>query len=144
MNMKSTYVDRSPPNRNAAVIENALREINSITNPSRSRERREKKEKDLLPSGRVSGKAVALLRNILKADGEDLLRKLTIQEGEDKFVLPAKMRVGRPRTSWIIETARAAWKEWKVRKDNTSDEGQQDETEFQHNDSHGQRIGEVG
>ena len=48
--------------------------------------------------------------------------------------MPAKMRVRRPRTNWIIETAKAAWKEWRVHRDNTSDEGQQDDTEFQHDD----------
>ena len=109
-------------------------ELNSITNPSRSKERMEKKEKDVLPSGRVSGKAVALLQKILKADGEDMLRKVTIKQREDEFVLPAKMRVGRPRTSWIIETAKAAWKEWKAHRDSTSNEGQQDDTEFKHDD----------
>ena len=71
-----------------------------------------KTEADVLPSGKLKTKAVDLLQEIMNSGEEHLLKQVTLKSNEEEFNLPAKNRVGRPRVSWILETAKLAWERW--------------------------------
>ena len=65
-----------------------------------------------MPSGKLKTKAVELLQDIINSGDENLLKQVTIKSNEEEFNLPTKNRVGRPRVSWILETAKLAWERW--------------------------------
>ena len=113
LNMKSTYIERSSENKNEVVLEKVLEQVNKPAAGESAAMRPKKTWKEVLPSGRIQGKAVRLFENITSSSDRNLLRKVTLEEGEEDFALPKKLRVGRPRVNWIIETAKLAWKEWK-------------------------------
>ena len=126
LNMKSTYMDRSKENTNAEVMTRALKELNGAMEGSwqelrnsqdserqqRTRQRKMKNADDILPSSKVRNKAVRLLHEILTADSENLLKQVTLNSEGDAFNLPQKLRVGRPRVNWVIQTAKMAWRRW--------------------------------
>ena len=124
MNMNSTYVDRRKENKNEALIDRVLKEINGATPTGEDRPVQEgqaedgvkwkkgKTRKDILPSLKIKAKAIQVLSHILAAEDDNLLKQVTVNKAEDALVLPPKMRVGRPRVSWLLETAKLAWREW--------------------------------
>ena len=110
MGMPSTYIDRAASNKNDAVLEKVAAELNAATGG------RQKKKavnmKDMMPSEKIKNKAVKILEEVICMNAADIRKRVTMDTAGLNFNLPDKMRVGRPRTSWILETARAAWEQW--------------------------------
>ena len=70
-----------------------------------------------MPSDRVKRNAIKMLGQALSKEEGNLLRRVTVKAGDEELNLPKKMRVGRPRVSWVITTASEAWRKWRKEED---------------------------
>ena len=121
LGMKSTYIDRRPENTNKAVEAKILSALNNpkgegggnveegASNKGKGREKVRTRE-DIIPSENIKKRATQVLQQIIRDDPEKLLHRVTIRRDKQEPNLPSKLRVGRPRTCWLIMTAEEAWK----------------------------------
>ena len=108
----SPYLFIMVMNRIIEEVNIVLRELNATFQAAKKKKTLTKK--DIMPSQKIRAKAIRLLEDIICKDHRDTMGRITMMCQKDEFKLPAKLRVGRPRTNWIIETAGAAWEEWKL------------------------------
>ena len=125
--MKNTCIDRRAENKNSVVEDRVLDILNqtkggntgnqeeSVTNKV-ARAKKIRTREDIIPSERTKKKATQLLGKIMQDNPESLLHRVTIQGGKQELNLPSKLRVGRPRTCWLIETAKEAWQKMEILK----------------------------